>query len=204
VNTMSGADTIEKINAAYAEIAARGTKKLIIDLRRNGGGAFAVVPLVGHLISKPVDAGVFVSGMWYRTHDKPPGPADFSSATPWQGYSVKTFQADVLTRPLTSYRIDPLQPLFKGPVFVLTSARSISAAEIAVDALKSTGRATIIGEKTPGALLSSKLFDVPGGFHLRVPIADYHSIKNGRIEGVGVTPDMPVNADRALDVALGL
>jgi carboxyl-terminal processing protease len=204
VNTMSGADTIEKIDAAYAEITARGAKKLIIDLRRNDGGAFAVVPLVGHLISEPMDAGVFVSGMWYRAHDKAPGTADFPSATPWRGYSVKTFQADVLTRPLTSYRIDPMQPLFKGPVFVLTSARSISAAEIAVDALKSTRRATIIGEKTPGALLSSKLFDVPGGFHLRVPIADYYSIRNGRIEGVGVTPDMPVNADRALDVALGL
>ena len=85
VNTMSGADTIEKINSAYAEIAAHGDKRLIIDLRRNSGGAFAVVPLVGHLISKPIDAGVFVSSMWYRTHDKPPGPADFSSATPWRG-----------------------------------------------------------------------------------------------------------------------
>lgn len=204
VNTMSGVDTIEKINAAYAEIARRGAKKLIIDLRRNGGGAFAVVPLVGHLIGKPIDAGVFASGLWYHHHDKPPGPADFSSATPWRGYSVKTFQADVLTRPLTIYRIDPVQPLFKGPVFVLTSARSISAAEIAVNALKSTSRATIVGEKTPGALLSSKLFDVPGGFHLRVPIADFYSIKNGRIEGVGVTPDILVNADQALDVALGL
>jgi carboxyl-terminal processing protease len=204
VNTMSGADTIEKINAAYAEIAARRAQKLIIDLRRNDGGAFAVVPLVGHLINKPIDAGVFVSGMWYRAHDKPPGTEDFSSAVPWRGYSVKAFQADVLTRPLTSYRIEPLQPRFKGPVFVLTSARSISAAEIAADALKASGRATIIGEKTPGALLSSKLFDVPGGFHLRVPIADYYSIKNGRIEGVGVTPDMPVESDRALDVALGL
>ena len=53
-------------------------------------------------------------------------------------------------------------------------------------------------------LLSSKLFDIPGGFHLRVPIADYYSIKNGRIEGVGVTPDISVDADQALDVALGL
>jgi carboxyl-terminal processing protease len=204
VNTMNGADTIEKINAAYVEIAARNAKKLIIDLRRNTGGAFAVMPLVGHLISKPIDAGVFVSGKWYLNHDKPPGPADFSSATPWRGHSVTTFQSDVLTRPLTSYRIDPVEPRFDGPVFVLTSARSMSAAEIAVDALKSIGRARIIGTKTPGILLSSKVFDAPGGFHLRVPIADYYSIKNGRIERVGVTPDMSVNADQALDVALGL
>lgn len=182
VNTMSGADTIEAINAAYAEIVSRKAAKLIIDLRRNDGGAFAVVPLLGHLIDKPIDAGVFVVGSWYADHRTPPGPADFASAKPWRGYSVRAFQADVLTRPLTSYRIDPLPPHFPGPVLVLTSARSLSAAEIAADALKSIGRAKIAGEKTPGAVLSSKLFDIPGGFHLRVPIADYYSITGARLE----------------------
>ena len=202
VNSMSGADTIEAINKAYGEIATRKADKLIIDLRRNGGGAFAVVPLVGHLIDRPIDAGVFVVGSWYDSHRQPPGPADFPAATPWRGYSVQGFQADVLTRPLTSYRIDPMQPVFKGPVFVLTSGRSISAAEIAADALKAIGRAKIVGEKTPGAVLSSKLFDIPGGFHLRVPIADYFSVRNGRLEGAGVTPDIPVSADAALEIAL--
>lgn len=204
VNTMSGADTIERIEASYDEIAARGAEKLIIDLRRNTGGAFAVVPLVGHLIERPIDAGVFVSGAWYEDHGEPPAPADFASATPWRGYSVQAFQADMLSRPLTSYRIDPMQPRYQGRVYVLISARSISAAEIAADALKATGRATLIGEKTPGVVLSSKRFDVQGGFHLMVPIADYLSIKHGRIEGIGVMPDMPVDADAALGVALGL
>jgi len=203
VNTMNGADTIKAIDAAYSEIVARQAEKLIVDLRRNDGGAFAVVPLIGHLIDKPIDAGVFAVGAWYDNHHNPPGTADFLSATPWRGYSVRAFQADVLTRPLTSYRIDPIQPHFQGPVFVLTSTRSISAAEIAADALKSIGRATVIGEKTPGIVLSSKLFDIPGGFHLRIPIADYFSIKNGRLEGTGVMPDIPVKADDALEAALG-
>lgn len=202
VNTMIGADTIKAIDAAYSEIVARKADKLIIDLRRNDGGAFAVVPLVGHLIDQPVDAGVFVVASWYADHNRPPGPTDFSSAKPWRGYSVSRFQADVVTRPLTSYRINPMRPRFEGPVDVLTSAQSISAAEIAADALKSIGRAKVIGERTPGVCLSSSLFDIPGGFHLRVPIADYYSIRNGRLEGVGVTPDIPVSADQALELAL--
>jgi hypothetical protein len=202
INTMNGADTITAIDAAYNQIVSRKAAKLIIDLRRNDGGAFAVVPLVGHLIDKPIDAGVFVVGSWYADHRTPPGPADFASARPWRGYSVRDFQADVLTRPLTSYRIDPLPPHFRGPVLVLTSARSLSAAEIAADALKSIGRAKIVGEKTPGAVLSSKLFDIPGGFHLRVPIADYYSITGARLERLGVTPDIAVSADQALDAAL--
>ncbi len=204
ITTMSGADTIEAIDRAYDEIVTRKAERLIIDLRRNGGGAFAVVPLVGHLIDEPIDAGVFVVGSWYADHQTPPGPADFSSGKPWRGYSVRAFQADVMTRPLTSYRIDPMEPRFGGSVVVLISARSISAAEIAADALKATGRAKIIGEKTPGVVLSSKVFDIPGGFHLRVPIADYYSIKNGRLEGTGVTPDVSVASDQALDVALEL
>ena len=202
VNTMSGADTIEKIESAYDEIAERGAERLIIDLRANTGGAFAVVPLVGHLIREPIVAGVFVSRSWYDDHDAPPGPSDLRDATAWRGYSVRAFLADMLSRPLTGYQIDPMQPHFRGPVFALTSRRSLSAAEIAVDALKATRRATIIGEKTPGALLSSNRFDIPGGFHLMVPVADYYSIANGRIEGVGVTPDVAVSADQALAVAL--
>ncbi|MBB6093301.1 hypothetical protein HNQ60_002179 [Povalibacter uvarum] len=204
VNTMNGVDTIKAIDAAYGEIVSRKAGRLIIDLRRNTGGAFAVVPLVGHLIEKPIDLGVFVTASWYDDHKRPPGPDDFSSARPWLGYSVSSFQADVMTRPLTSYRIEPMQPHFQGPVIVLASARSISAAEIAADALQSTGRAKIVGEKTPGICLSSKLFDIPGGFHLRVPIADYYSIRGGRLEGVGVVPDISVRADDALELALGL
>src|SRR5688572_30048674 len=98
VNSMSGADTIEKINAAYGEIAARKADKLIIDLRANDGGAFAVVPLIGHLIAKPIDAGVFVVRSWYARDPKPPGVADLRSAKPWRGYSVKGFQDDAKTR----------------------------------------------------------------------------------------------------------
>lgn len=203
VNTMSGDDTNAKIEVAYDQIAARGPRKLIIDLRRNGGGAFAVLPLVGHLITEPMDAGVFVSRLWYKDHDAAPGPTDFPSATPMRWHSVPVFRESMLSRPLTSYRIEPMQPRFSGPVYVLSSASSISAAEIAIDALKTKRRATIIGEKTPGMLLSANGFEITGGFQLVVPIADYYSISGRRIEGTGVTPDIRVPADKAMAVALG-
>jgi C-terminal processing protease CtpA/Prc len=202
VNTMSGADTIARIEAAYGQIAARAPRRLIIDLRNNGGGAFAVVPLVAHVIDAPTDAGVFATRLWYADHDAPPQQHDFASATPWRGYSVQAFVADMLSRPLTSYRIDPMHPRFEGPVLVLTSGRCISAGEIAADVLKASGRATLIGERTPGVLLSARLFDIPGGFHLMAPVADYVSLANGRIEGVGVAPHVAASAAEALDIAL--
>jgi carboxyl-terminal processing protease len=81
-----------------------------------------VVPLIGHLIEGPVDAGIFVSGIWYEVYPQPPTTADFPPAIPWRGYSVRAFHVDMLSRPLTSYRIDPMLPRYDGPIFVLTSA----------------------------------------------------------------------------------
>jgi len=202
VNTMMGLDTIEEIDAAYAEIKARETSALIIDLRENGGGAFAVRPLVSHLLTEVFDAGSFVSQTWNATHQRDPSRADLEAVDSWEGWSIKSFWVDVQTNPVTRISFAPAEPGFDGPVYVLTSNRTASAAELAADALKGANRAIIIGERTAGEMLSQKIYDVPGGFHLSLPIADYYSVVNGRIEGVGIQPDIETDAADALEVAL--
>ncbi len=202
VNTMMGLDTIEEIDAAYVAITEKGASRLIIDLRENGGGAFAVRPLVGHLIDEPFDAGSFVSQRWNATGHRAPNAADLEALDPWEGWSIRAFWADVQEEPVTKISFAPLEPIFRGPVYVLTSERTASAAELATDAIKTSARGKIIGENTAGQMLSQKIFDVPGGFHLSLPVADYYSARNGRIEGVGVMPDIEVDASEALNVAL--
>lgn len=202
VNTMMGLDTIEEIDTAYAEIAERKTSALIIDLRENGGGAFAIRPLVSHLLAKPIDAGCFVSQPWNFVHNREPSRADLEGIDPWQGWSIKAFWADVQTDALTRVRFLPTKPVFDGPVYILTSKRTASAAELATDALKGANRAIVIGENTAGEMLSQKIYDIPGGFQLSLPIADYYSAVNGRIEGVGIKPDIETDAADAFDVAL--
>ena len=202
VSTMMGLDTIEEIDTAYAEIAERETSALIIDLRENGGGAFAVQPLVSHLLDKPFDAGSFVSQPWNAVHNREPSRADLEAVDPWQGWSIKTFWADVQTDPLTRISFMPTEPVFDGPVYVLTSKRTASAAELATDALKGANRAIIIGENTAGEMLSQKIYDLPGGLQLSLPIADYYSVVNGRIEGAGIKPDIETDAADAFDIAL--
>ncbi len=64
IHTMMGVDTIEYIDTAFDEIAANQPKALIVDLRQNAGGAFAVKPLVEHIIQQPLDGGYFVSQKW--------------------------------------------------------------------------------------------------------------------------------------------
>lgn len=202
VNTMMGLDTIEEIDAAYEEIARRGASGLVIDLRENGGGAFAVRPLVSHLLTRPFDAGGFVSQPWNAAHRRELGGADLTAVEPWEGWSIKAFWTDVQTNAVTRISFSPAEPHFDGPVYVLTSKRTASAAELTTDALRGASRAIIVGENTAGEMLSQKIYDIPGGFHLSLPIADYYSAANGRIEGVGIRPDIETDAANALEVAL--
>ncbi|MEN0653061.1 MULTISPECIES: S41 family peptidase [Hyphobacterium] len=204
VNTMMGQDTIEEIDAAFDEIAHHDASALIVDLRENGGGAFAVRPLVAHIIDTPLDAGAFISQPWNATMDHAPGRADIAGLEPWEGWSVLSFWADVQANLVTRITFQPVEPSFDGPVYVLTSNETASAAEMASDALKASGRATLIGETTAGEMLSQTLYDLPGGYQLALPIADYYSMTNGRIEGHGVVPDIATDAATAMDAALTL
>ena len=102
---------------------------------------------------------------------------------------------------LIRIRFEPRDPVFKGPVFVVVNGRSASATELAADALRASGRATIVGEKTFGRMLSGSVFDLTDGFVVTLPVADYISATSGRIEGKGVVPDVPAPSAEALDVA---
>lgn len=204
VDSMMGVDTIEQIDAAYAEIAARGASALIIDIRENGGGAFAIKPLIEHVIDEPQGIGYFLSRAWTGEHDEDPTADQVEALAPWEGWSILEFWADVLEQGIIRLEFKPAENNFNGPVYVLVSGETASAAEIAADALQASGQAIIVGEQTDGAVLSQTMFDLSEGFQLSLPIADYVSIASGRLEGAGVHPDVVVPAEDAMETAQGL
>lgn len=204
VTTMTGTDTKDLVYDAFHKINNRKPEFLIIDLRNNTGGTFAGVPLIGHVLTSSVDGGMFVSQKWWNEHTKAPGIDDVLNLEPWEGWSIKSFWHDVQMDPLTRVKFKPMFPHFDGQVYVLTSNKTASAAEFTADALAQSEQVTLIGEPTAGEMLSQKMFDLPYGFQLSLPIADYYSIRIGRIEGKGVKPDILINQNAALDVALSL
>lgn len=199
VRTLMGRDTIDAVSAAYRDIAARPARALVLDLRDNPGGAFAVRPLVGHLIAEPLDSGVFLP----RRSSHAPSRTELLAAPGWQGWSLQSFWAEVQAQPFTRIRFEPLAPHFAGPVTVLTSRRTASAAEMAVDALLGAGRVRVLGERTAGQMLTQKPFEVPGTeLMLMLPVADYHGWHSGRIEGSGIAPTQAMSAEAALQAAI--
>jgi len=94
-------------------------------------------------------------------------------------------------------------PLRRASVFVLTSSRTASAAEHFALSLQRTGRATLIGETTRGAGHYGSLVEVGSGYAAFVPVGRTFDPDTGRgWEAVGVTPDVALPADQALDEAL--
>ena len=204
VHTMMGQDTIEFIQQAYEEIAEQESKTLIIDLRQNSGGAFAIKPLVEHIIDEPLNAGYFASQVWNADNDRLPSADELAALEPWVGWSIIDFWTSVQNEGLLKIRFEPAELNFDGPVFVLIDSRSASATEIAVDALRASGLVTTVGQRTAGEMLSQSFFDVADDFIISLPVADYFSIAHGRIESVGVPVDIEVASEDALEQAIAL
>ncbi len=198
VRTMMGMDTIEQIEAAFEQIAAEEPAVLVIDLRGNSGGAFAVKPLLEHVIDGPVDAGYFLSQVWNRQFDRPPTRDEIMESEPWHGWSIVSFWKTVQEEGILRIRFAPREPNFDGPVYVLVDHSAASATELAADAFRASGAAILVGEHTAGEMLSQSMFDVADGFMVSLPVADYYSMKYGRIEGNGVPVDVEVAPESAM------
>ena len=85
---------------------------------------------------------------------------------------------------------------WKGPLVLLVNHRSRSGKEVIARAAQRAHRATIVGERTAGAVLAGKPIKLSDGSLLYVA-ADDLAVDGERLEGVGVTPDVVARDDLA-------
>jgi carboxyl-terminal processing protease len=79
---------------------------------------------------------------------------------------------------------------FRSPVSVLVDGDTTSAAEIFAESMKLSGRAQIVGRRTPGSVNAARLKKLPDGGWLEYSFASVRGLRRERIEGVGVEPDV--------------
>jgi carboxyl-terminal processing protease len=84
------------------------------------------------------------------------------------------------------------------PLVLLIDALSGSASELISACLQSIGRAVIVGERSPGAVLESDTMILPNGAIFMYPVARLRTPDGTVLEGRGVVPDIEVGLDREM------
>lgn len=171
----------ERANIEKLVKEAQNGKRLLIDLRNNGGGA---VSNLGHLL------GLFIAsdqavGTFVNRQNEQKYLAETKDSDP---NVIKI--ADWLTQKFRPYKNRNVADLYKGKVAVLVNRGSASASEIFAAAMQDVAGAKVIGAATRGAVLASTYGRLPGGYELQFPVSDYVTIKGVRLEGNPVKPDV--------------
>ena len=161
------------ISAAMELVA--GTYALLIDLRRNGGGApEGVVYWCSHLVD-----------------EQPPTHLN------------DIFRADTgETHQFWALPYVPGPRYLDRPVYVLTSSRTFSGGEDFAYTLQALGRAEVIGETTGGGAHPTRPFPVSAAVHIAIPFArSINPVTGTNWQGTGVIPDVAVPEAQAYDTA---
>jgi C-terminal processing protease CtpA/Prc len=146
---------------------------VIIDLRRNGGGNPEMIQLISSYFLRE------------RSHLN----------------SFENRGEDTMTQ-FWSFHYVPGRPMFDTDLYVLTSQRTFSAAEEFTYNLKNLKRATIVGETTGGGAHPGGTQIVNDSFLVWVPTGRaVNPITRTNWEGTGITPDIAVERDKALEKA---
>lgn len=161
--------------ASAMTVAAQGNA-LIIDLRKNGGGAETSNLLTGYLL----EGGSPLSGSYNRPKDA----HTYATSPMW----------------VPGRRFGSTKPLY-----ILTSRKTFSAAEAVAYDLQALKRAVIVGETTGGGANPFEYRRVHSHFAVDLPESkSVNPITGTNWQGIGVKPDVEVSAEQALNKALEL
>jgi C-terminal processing protease CtpA/Prc len=147
---------------------------IIIDLRKNGGGDPKMVQLI---CSYFFDKKIHLNSLYWRHTDR----------------TVEYWTLDEVE----GKRMPDV------PLFILTSNRTFSGAEEFCYNMQTRERATLIGETTGGGANPGGTFNINDQFSIFIPTGRaINPVTKTNWEGVGVKPDIKIDADKALDRAL--
>lgn len=193
-NFSSSTDELLEIMPKIVENEAY--KNLIIDLRNNGGGGIsAAFALAKYIATEDLEVGYFPTNkLNYSGYQ----PELFNTLPEIQPKDTDEFGNKLKTSAGVKLVFKkPANPVFMGNIYILTNNNTASTCEPIVYALKSSKKATIIGEKTHGGMLSASPFVVSGKYTLILPIGDFYTRDGVRLDKVGVNPDIEVKSEDA-------
>ena len=148
-------------------ILATKPRKLILDLRLNGGGSDQLgLDLASRLTARPYFA------YSKRTRNDPADPSSF-------------------TAPQPAYVVPSGKSRFTGPMAILTGGSQLSAGETFTMAMMNrTPRPIRIGENTQGVFSDTMDRTLPNGWTFFLPNEVYRTAAGTSYDGAGIPPDI--------------
>ncbi len=137
--------TSDELEEALTELENRGMKRLVLDLRDNGGGLLRQAVKV---------AGKFLQGNKLVVFTK----------GKLKTFNEKYYTGDFRDGPVRNY-----------PLVVLINHGTASASEIVAGALQDYDRALLVGTTSFGKGLVQNEFELPDGSHLRLTVSKYYT-----------------------------
>jgi C-terminal processing protease CtpA/Prc len=93
--------------------------------------------------------------------------------------------------------LGPPDQAYQGEVVILVDELSGSSSEEFAGGMQAIGRATIVGNRTAGKVLTMEVMPLPDGAVLIYPDSQTRTSKNEILEGKGVIPDIEVGLMRS-------
>lgn len=185
------------VDRAFERIVASKAQVLILDLRGNlGGDASSIVPFT-HLVRERTIIGAFRARPFFERAATIKSPlSDLPVLEP--NASPAQLIRDLRQHGGVTGVAVPREPHFAGPVYLLVDGRTSSASEPLADALKTAKRATLMGERTAGAMLTALPHPLRDGWVVTIPQADFITADGRRLEGTGVEPDVKTDPSEVI------
>ena len=196
-----------EIDPLMLSLIEKNPKNLIIDVRNNSGGDMeGAMRIVQYLISKDIFGGVMLTQHYWNTNQDIPNVKNYSQFKEMNEANYNWFKAQVkenVNLNGLSLKASPLAQNYKGKIYILTSKTTASSCEPFVYTLKNEGIATIVGEKTAGAVLSMEMFNF-NNLTVTIPMLDFYTVDGKRLDGIGVEPNVKSTKLEAMKIAIEL
>lgn len=190
-----GIDVAKDIDRGIASL--NGCSRLIVDLRGNTGGGIGGLRLMSYLTPGKLEVGYSLTRKRRERGYRREKLARFGQIPSrkatlfWLAarYAFVDKSILVVTEGLGQRR-------FHGRVVLLVNEHTASAGEMVAAFAEENNLATIVGNKTPGRLLSGSAFKVGHGYILGLPVAGYLTWRGRILENNGITPTMSIDLSR--------
>jgi hypothetical protein len=164
------------------------TDGIIIDLRKNIGGSPDLVALLaGYFFEKPI--------LFHSSHVR----STNTTMDLWTSKASVDFNLTTQNNNTRKLKAADVQRLANIPVYILTSSKTFSSAELFAYNMQAQNRVTIVGERTGGGGNGIRPFRLPSSLSVNIPFVEGRNpITKGNWEAVGVKPTIETSANNAL------